>query len=250
MVHSLRINSPPNIMTLKGLLLLENSTDAAGHAPSEIRIRLRPSQIKIDLSDMERPMDPAMLVIDVIKPGRLTSPSRLSEETIINLAENGVPLASFTSLMKDDLQARVNSLTQWTPPAASPYILYRNVAHADGVITQRLVRESAGMARARGLTRYDVDDDDKEEDEDGLAELDELLKQQSTAWWADPTSGCPSTIPETVLVLLDSGFLPDTCPVLASKLKHCVKTVITQCRNKCHITVPMSCTAFVVPGKL
>ena len=237
-------------MTPKGLLLSENSVDQACHTPNDIRIRLRPSQIKIDLSNVKRPVDPAMLVIDIIKPGRLTTPSRLAEETIINLAENGVPLMSFASLMRDDLQARVDSLTQWMPPEASPYKLYRNIAHADGVLTQRLIRESAGMARARGLTRYDVNDDDREEDEDGLAEVDELLKEQSTAWWADPTSGCPSTISETSLVLLDSGFLPDTCPVLASKLKHCVKTVITQCRNKCHITVPMSCTAFVVPGKL
>lgn len=190
-----------------------------------------------------------MLVIDVVKPGRLTSPSRLSEETIINLAENGVPLASFTALMKDDLKARVDSLTRWTPPAASPYILYRNLAHADGVIARRLIRESAGMARAKGLASHDVNED-KEDDEDGLSDLDELSRERSPAWWADPTSGCPSTIPETVLVLLDSGFLPDTCPVLASKLKHCVKMVITQCRNKCHVAVPMSCTAFVVPGIL
>jgi len=200
---------------------------------------------------MEHPVDPAMLTIDIIKPGRLSTPSRLSEETIINLAENGVPLSSFVKLMKDDLQVRVDGLTQWSPPF-SVYTLYRNVGNAESVTTQRLIREAAGTARAKGYTSRDVNEQGRDEDvdEDGLDELDEVLKEQSTAWWADPTSGCPSTIAETVLVLLDSGFLPDTCPVLASKLKNCVKMVINQCKNKCHITVPMSCTVFVVPGEL
>ncbi|KZT73517.1 hypothetical protein DAEQUDRAFT_721575 [Daedalea quercina L-15889] len=229
----------------KGLLLANNM-----HVPSHslYHIGLRPSQIKIDLGNQEHPLDPAMLVIDVIKPGRLSTPSRLSDETVINLAENGVPLRAFVALMKHDLDARVDGLTQWAPPA-SVYSLYRNVGNADGVVTQRLIREAAGTARAKGYTNRDAGGqrEDRAEDEDGLDELDELLKEQSTAWWADPTSGCPSTISETVLVLLDSGFLPDKCPVLGSKLKNFVKQVITQCSNKCHIAVPMSCTAFVVP---
>ncbi|KAH9838676.1 RNA dependent RNA polymerase-domain-containing protein [Rhodofomes roseus] len=228
----------------KGLLL----TDPAHTMPNTpFHISLRPSQIKIDLSGLGNPIDPAMLTIDIIKPSRLSTPSRLSEETIINLAENGVPLQAFVKLMKDDLQARVDGLTQWTSPA-SVFSLYRNVGIAESVTTQRLVREAAGTARAKGYTSRDVDEGkDEALDEDGLDNLDDVLKEQSVAWWADPTSGCPSTIAETALVLLDSGFLPDTCPVLASKLKHCVKMVIKSCKNKCHIAVPMSCTAFVVP---
>ena len=45
-------------------------------------------------------------------------PARLSVETIINLAENGVPLPVFAAMMKVSLQVRVNGLSIWDKPKA------------------------------------------------------------------------------------------------------------------------------------
>lgn len=68
--------------------------------------------------------------------------------------------------------------------------------------TQRLIREIAATAHAKGYTSHHVDEGrDEVQDEHGLDSLDEVLKEQSVAWSAHPTSGCPSTISEAVLVL-------------------------------------------------
>jgi hypothetical protein len=64
----------------------------------------------------------------------------------------------------------------------------------------RMAREASGEAKARGYRLREAEDVEFD-DEDGLTELDET-HQRSTAWWADEISGCPSSIEETVLVLL------------------------------------------------
>ena len=69
-------------------------------------------------------------------------------------------------------------------------------------MSARLAREDTGAARASG---YVADDQEDEwDDEDGLSQLDTALHQQSSAWWEDPISGCPSTLEETCMTLLDS----------------------------------------------
>jgi hypothetical protein len=53
---------------------------------------------------------------------------------------------------------------------------------------------------------------------------------------------------ETVLVLLDAGFVPQTCHVLREKLEKLVETKIKTYQRKVKVEVPMSCTAMIVPG--
>lgn len=52
------------------------------------------------------------------------------------------------------------------------------------------------------------------------------------------------------MALLSAGFHPQTCPVLASKLKDVLKTAVETFVKRYRITVPMSCDAFIVPGNL
>jgi RNA-dependent RNA polymerase len=50
------------------------------------------------------------------------------------------------------------------------------------------------------------------------------------------------------MVLLDSGFTPQNCPVLREKLKMVVETSVKNFMARYRIDVQMSCSAFVVPG--
>lgn len=232
----------------KGLLLADPRSLCGEETGADVR--LRPSQIKIKLSQDSESIDPAMLTVDILRPGRLTGPARLSTETIVNFTENGVPAQAVFQLMRDTMQEKVDRLTTWNDPA-SVYELWWNVQQAGGVIMERLSREARGAARAKGYTSRDGishkkgSSSDADEDDD----LDSALQERSLAWWKDPISGCPSSLEETVLVLLDSGFTPDACPVLAAKLREVAKKALTNYVEKFHIDVMMSCKAFMVPGR-
>ncbi|KAI0944787.1 hypothetical protein AcW1_001640 [Taiwanofungus camphoratus] len=231
----------------KGLLVL-HPDECENESPH--CVWLRDSQIKIryGLQPLENcylsdTADVANCTLDILRASRLTSPARLSTETIINFAENGVSNAVFVKLMQDSMRKKVQGLTTWEG-SSGLYQLWTNVAHAGGVLSARLARVAAGTARAQGYIFEDISGGD---DEDGLSNLDEAIEDHSTAWWDDPISGCPSSLEETVMVLLDSGFHPDNCPVLCAKLREVVKRAINVFVRKFHIDVPMSCTAFIVP---
>ncbi|CCM00780.1 uncharacterized protein FIBRA_02822 [Fibroporia radiculosa] len=231
----------------KGILLAHPHPQRPSLASSP-RVWLRPSQVKIKHSttnQLPANLDPALCTIDVLRPSRLTSPVRLSTETIINLAENGVPTDVFINLMKATLKAKVHSLTNWEG-SLGLFKLWMNVARAGNVFMARLAREAAGAARAKGFVFEDFVGEETN-DEDGLNHLDEAIEDHSTAWWDDPISGCPSSLEETVMVLLDAGFNPKTCPVLAAKLKEVVKRVITTMVRKYQIEVSQSLSAVIVP---
>lgn len=175
----------------------------------------------------------------------MSYPARLSAEIIINLSENGVGDGVFKTLMNDGLAELSAGLTCWDSGAENAMAhLWINVARSGGVITARLARIAAGESRARGFGDRD-DEDSDDDDEDAMAQMP---VQKSTAWWADPISGCPSSLEETVLVLIDSGFEPQTCPILADKLKQVLKTALDKYVFRFKMVVPMSCEALVIPG--
>ena len=66
--------------------------------------------------------------------------------------------------------------------------------------------------------------------------------------WADRISGCPSSLEETVMVLLDSGFTPQGSIVLREKLHAVIKGSIDSYVLRYRIHVLMSCSALMVPG--
>ena len=170
---------------------------------------------------------------------------RLSHEILVNLAENGVKPSVFSRLIQNNLVEIVDKFMKWDDTID----LWRTVARHGGVLFQRRTRECGGEARSRGYEKYETADDAEEEDddEDGLRQMQDMEK--STAWWWDEISGCPSTLEETVMVLLDSGFTPAGCPVLQGKLKPIVRSRLLSSSN-CKPQVNMSCTAFIIPGKI
>ncbi|KAI0360558.1 hypothetical protein OH77DRAFT_1493021 [Trametes cingulata] len=235
----------------KGLLLVRH--DLPADEEVHPKVWLRPSQLKIKYTSLPLDecllppdSDPALLTIDVLRASRMHTPARLSIETITNLAENGVPHERFKELFRVNLQERLDALLQYKEPADMP-LLWNAVAREGGVITARIVREAAGVARAAGYVAEDYDDDVGDDDEDGLDGLDKALREQSSAWWEDPISGLPSSLEETCMTLLESGFIPKTCPVLRAKLREVAKKVVTTFETRCKFSVQMSCSAFIVP---
>lgn len=207
---------------------------------------LRPSQRKIKF-DTTSPLDPAHCVIDVLRRSHLKYPSRLSAEVIINLAENGVTHAVFVKLLQDNLHDVYTSLTDWDDELAIPR-LWSNIARLGGVMSARMAREFRGESRMRGLLYKDDDDDDDDDELNEALLYDKAVNDNSTAWWGDETSGCPSSLEETVMVLLDSGFSPWKCPVLATKLHEILKRALKSRVDRYKIVVEKSCEGFVIPG--
>ncbi|KAG1757697.1 RNA dependent RNA polymerase-domain-containing protein [Suillus lakei] len=223
----------------KGLLLLH--PDPSENCSDVPRVWLRESQIKVKYPQTQK-LSHGHLTIDVLRSSHMRSPSRLAAETIVNFAENGVPHSVFIDLMKEGLDAIVNSLLDWDGPDAM-YRLWHSVARAGAVIGSRLAREAGGEAQSRGFAVKD--DEIEDDDEDDLNAV--IESPRSVAWWGDEVSGCPSSLEETVMVMLDSGFTPRDCPVLADKLRHVLKMMVDKFVQRYKIEVPMSCVGWIVP---
>jgi RNA-dependent RNA polymerase len=189
-----------------------------------------------------------MLWIDLLRSSHMRSPGRLAIETIICLAENNVPHHVFETLLQDGVNQVVADLTTWDGKDAM-YKLWRNVAKHGCVMSARMARQASGEARVRGLGDRDADGNELEDGED-LKEFANALIERSAAWWSDEISGCPSSLEETVLVLLDAGFVPQTCAVLKERLKVVMNTAISSYLKRCKLEVQMSCIALLVPGTL
>ncbi|KAG6336122.1 hypothetical protein ID866_2960 [Astraeus odoratus] len=200
---------------------------------------LRPSQIKIHYhSGFTLPK--GQVTIDVLRSSHIRYPSSLAAEILVNLAENGVPHDIFIDLMKENVDGMIDKFLGWEGPDAM-FRLWYNVAAAGGVVAARKAREMGGEARMRGFSEKDEED----EDEDDLDNFQD--SPQSTAWWADEISGCPSSMAETILVLLDAGFTPQECPFLAEKLKNFIRSSVKAFLKHPKLEVPMSCSAWIVP---
>ncbi|KAI5119272.1 hypothetical protein M0805_008053 [Coniferiporia weirii] len=228
----------------KGLLLLHPSGryDDPDTVPAAW---VRPSQTKIKYAKDEPP-DDALLTIDVLRSSKVKTPGRLSAETIICLAENGVEHWTLVKLMLDGLNELVAGLTTWDGRNAMESLFY-NVARVGGVMVSRMGRELAGESRAKGFGQ--IEDEEDEDDEDDL-QIDLAVHQRSTAWWDDQISGQPSSLQETAMSLIASGFEPRSSPVLAAKLKEVTKMAIETFVKRYKIVVPMSCLAYIVPDPL
>ncbi|RXW24663.1 hypothetical protein EST38_g1142 [Candolleomyces aberdarensis] len=224
----------------KGLLVEDGKNDEED--PS---IFLTPSQIKIKYPETDN--DPAHLSIDVLRASQMKSPCRLSAETIVNLGENGVGKKAFIALLRNSLEEIITPLLDWEDENAL-LGLWWNIQRRGGVLSARQARQQPGIARLKGLSERDLDENEID-DEDGFTQLDGA-DQRSSAWWADPVGGCPSSLEETVMGLLDAGFRPDSCPVLRDKLKNIVKGYVRREIRSYRPEVPMSCSAFIIPDRL
>lgn len=223
-------------------MALENSET---NSKEPLQVIARRSQVKIRYpSGHHDPLDPTLRIIEILRLSYMRSPASISAETIINLSDNGVPSHIFVDLLKANLEEIVAVLTTWDGPDAM-YNLWTAVERVGAVLHSRRAREAVGEARARGFNSYSNEDDD--EDDEDVMKYD-IGQGRSKAWWADQISGCPSSLEETVLVLLDAGFRPQDSPIVREKLKQVVKGVVNNRTCKYRYELAQSAIAFVVPG--
>ncbi|KAG6873624.1 hypothetical protein C0995_013555 [Termitomyces sp. Mi166 len=233
------------IKGLKGMALENSETNFK----EPLKVIARRSQVKIRYPPGHHdPLDPTLRIIEILRLSYMRSPATISAETIINLSDNGVPSEIFVNLLKANLEEVVAVLTTWDGPDAM-YNLWTAVERAGAVLHSRRARAAVGEVRARGLSNYsneDEDEDDDEDDEDVMKY--DVGQERSKAWWGDQISGCPSSLEETVLVLLDAGFRPQDSPIVREKLKQVVKGAVNRRTCKYRYELAQSAIAFVVPG--
>ncbi|KAJ7904600.1 RNA dependent RNA polymerase-domain-containing protein [Mycena olivaceomarginata] len=225
------------VVGAKGLLVMHpNDVD------EKPRIWLRPSQIKVKHTCVE---DPTLRTIDLLRSSHAKTQCRLPVETIINLAENGVKPKAFITLVENAMVNSVTPLITWDGDYAMEK-LWSAVSRVGGVMSARLARQETVLARVKGYSERDSGELENDEEEEAK---DQPI---STAWWVDQISGCPSSLEETVMHLLDAGFDPQTCSVLRSKLEKIVNGCVDRCIESYRIDLPvgMSAMAFLVPDEL
>jgi RNA-dependent RNA polymerase len=226
-------------LSLQGLLLLHPGKEENGW--THPCVWLRPSQIKITHSDLE---NPAHRIIDILRGAHMQGSVQISREIIINLSENGVPPNVFEDLFCQSLEGIISPLLVWDGQDAMSR-LWAAVSSEGNVMASRMARESAWTARALNIGCYDHDNNE-DEDEDDID--DNTSFSHSTAWWGDDLSGCPSSLEETVMAFLDTGFEPGSNTILAEKLHIIAKKAVRTCISKYRVMIPMSCSGLIVPG--
>jgi RNA-dependent RNA polymerase len=229
-------------LSLQGLLLLHPGKEENGWA--QPCVWLRPSQIKITHTENYL-QNPAHRIIDVLRAAHMQGSVQISREMIINLSENGVPSSVFMELFCQSMNNTISPLLDWNGQDAMAQ-LWAAVSREGNVMASRMARESAWTARARNIHHYDHDDNNEDEDDVD----DNTSLSPSTAWWGDDISGCPSSLEETVMTFLDTGFHPGSNSILAEKLHIIAKKAVKTCISKYRVTIPMSCSGLIVPGML
>ena len=195
-----------------------------GFADDPFQVWIRNSQKKVQYDD--EGLDQAHLVLDVLRCSQLKTPARLSTQIIVNLAQNGVPYEVFLCLMKHGLQEIAAGLTQWNG-TFSMESLWSSVCKVNGsVIRARMAKEAGGTSRLMGFSARDWADHEEEDAADAADDetiptvLRDQLERQSIEIDDDGSS-----LEENVMILLDSGFQPQSCPFLAAKIKLILKKV-------------------------
>ncbi|KAG8887847.1 hypothetical protein FRB98_008870 [Tulasnella sp. 332] len=232
----------------KGLLLSLMPDESAGTSTqpdldhrdhSVAEIFLRPSQLKIRM-DPRYQHDLAKLTVDVIRPAKLTMPSRLSWEAIQILSWNGVPISVFELLQTRALEDQFGPLVRW---GEGPMLATAKCVEVLGrIMAGRRLRLAGGMARAQGLTSRDPGEAD-EGDED----IERVSDERSAPWWPDPVSGSASSLQEGTFNALLAGFRPESQPTLRSKMKNFLKSHLSAAARDFRIEVPKSLSALIVP---
>lgn len=99
------------------------------------------------------------------------------------------------------------------------------------------------MARARGLSGRDPG-----EDYEGEGDVERDPDERSAPGWPDPRSGCPSSLAETIFILLLAGFRPESLPTLRKKLLSFLKSTLGHAASDFKSDVPKSLSAMIVSG--
>jgi len=208
------------------------------------KIWIRPSQTKIKLRGWPQ-VGRAQRIFDLLAPSRVTGPSRLSSQTLINLSYNGIDHQVLKELMALGLREEIQFLIDWTQPE-SMLLVWKAVERAGSVVVSRLRRLLAGQLRALGVGQLRPVDDQGQEVEEGDGDSDHL--QPLTDVGHKKFSGQPITLHETVMELLQSGFHPLKLDMLFQKLESVITLVLDDYVEKFHIPIMESREAYIVPG--
>ncbi|KAF9254988.1 hypothetical protein L218DRAFT_1009050 [Marasmius fiardii PR-910] len=216
----------------KGMLVCNSEAPDVGLS----KIWLRQSQRKIYYSP-QNAKDLSHRTVDILRITRIKSPARLSTEVIINLSHNGVTDDTFAEILKTNLRASLKPLMEWGEGEPTDMMrLWHVVDEVDNVSFKRQVRDYTTELRFRGLEN---DSRPKE------GELDE--EEQGYSWCPDPSSGCPTSISETIVEMLSSGFNPQGCAFLRTKIFDLLKSLIRRKCSKHNWEIEQSAISFAVP---
>lgn len=238
----------------------------------EPAIWCRNSQIKIKYGPHRfNSPDPALCTFDLLRTSRLRIPARLSKEVMQCLTHGGVPQDALLTIFKNQLDEEFKLLSELSQAKSterdkgkgkqqkmdtnSAHVLerlsanalvklYDFISRAENVPQARLRREASGLSRVLGYG------DETDQTDYGYAfdDADNDLGEQSTAWAPDLVSGLPSSLAETVMAFLASGFQPWDNLVLFDKLKASLKTKIESVVVRYKVGLPMSAEGFAIPG--
>ncbi|KAG6380657.1 RNA dependent RNA polymerase-domain-containing protein [Boletus reticuloceps] len=226
----------------KGMWLLHH--DPLEQIPDgPAKIWIRSSQTKIQLGPTSE-LGRAQRIFDLLAPSRVTTPSRLSSQTLVNLASNGISHQILKELMARGLQEEIQSFIDWNKPQ-SMVLVWKAVERAGSVVVSRLRRLLSRQARALGLGQLRSLENQSQEEVEEDGELNHL--QPLTDIGHKKSSGHPITLHETVLELLQSGFHPLKLELLFKKLENVITLVLDEYVEKFHIPIMESCEAYIVP---
>ncbi|KAF8305208.1 hypothetical protein DL93DRAFT_2102154 [Clavulina sp. PMI_390] len=226
----------------------------------------RRSQVKIKygLEDQQASPEIGHRTFDLLRSSKVTLPARLSEQIMQCLSHGGVPHEVLLRIFHQQVDSELRILDEYLPLSDSRFDqsdqaeikresfairLYDFVSGAESVPQARLRRQTLGLSRVLGLGEQE----DQSDWTHAIDDNDDDLGDQSTAWAPDLVSGQPSSLAETVLLLLEAGFYPWDTRILWKKLQQCVTTKVNSLTTKYKFHVPMSAEAFAIPdpfGKL
>ncbi|KAF9225222.1 hypothetical protein BS17DRAFT_794858 [Gyrodon lividus] len=211
-------------------------------ADGPAKIWVRESQTKIKLNQL----GPSQRIFDLLAPSRVTCPSRLSAQLLINLSHNGVPHQVLKELMALGLKDEIHQLTDWDQPH-SMVVVWKAIERAGHVIMGRVRRQLAGQARALGLGQLRPADGQAGDEEKELDDDDDEATQLLDASSHKQYSGQPLTLHESALELLQASFHPLKLDLLFNKLESILTLVLDDYVEKFHIPVSESCEAYIIP---
>ena len=99
--------------------IVHSHPDPEPHGVKELAVYLRPSQMKIKRALVPN-LDPAHLEISVLRPGRMTTSVKVSQDIVVCLAENGVPMAVFEERLRQQLRDVVSRFLEIWPRKSEP----------------------------------------------------------------------------------------------------------------------------------
>ncbi|KAH9486232.1 RNA-dependent RNA polymerase 1 [Psilocybe cubensis] len=207
----------------------------------EPKIWIRNSQNKIKYSEFDR----SHRIFDLLGPSRPSSSICLSEQSIVNLFNNGVPAETLIRLMEEGLEEDVAPLMDWDRPHAMVF-LWDAINKCGNVSGSRTQRISVALNRALGLKGRDWgrDNDDIDADEDGVEGADDgpTLNTGRNMY-----SGAPYALHEVAAELIQAGFHPAEMELLYDKIRWIVDSAMRTSIQKYRIPIPESLGAYIAP---